>query len=159
MSSKDRTAETAYPNWDMTKMWAGFKLPQIDADAMLSAQQKNIEALNQANKTAVEGWQAMAKKQAEFWLGTFEKTGTYVQEMAGTREPKEKLAKQAAFAKAAFEDGLSSVRETQALASTTTDNAISIVSQRWAEGLDEMVAYGNKAAAEGEAIIAKATSQ
>ena len=99
------------------------------------------------------------QKQAEFWLGTFEKTGTYVQEMAGTREPKEKLAKQAAFAKAAFEDGLSSVRETQALASTTTDNAISIVSQRWAEGLDEMVAYGNKAAAEGEAIIAKATSQ
>ena len=42
-----------------------YKLPGVDVDAIVASQKKNLEALTSANRVAIEGLQAVAKRQAE----------------------------------------------------------------------------------------------
>lgn len=172
MAAKGKTNGAMFPEWDVTKVWADMKMPEfgdmkmpefgdmkmpeINVDAMVAAQQKNIEAMNLANKTVVESWQGFAKKQAELWQAAFEDTGVLAQDVASAKEPTDKVAKQAAFAKAAFENSLSTAREAQDIAAKTTNKTVDIVSKRWAEGLDEVMSYVDTATPKASAKAAKA---
>ena len=154
MAANGKNNGAGLPEWDFTKIWADFKLPEFgefkmpefNVDALVAAQQKNVEAMNLANKAAVEGWQAMAKKQAELWQTAVERTGVMAQDVASAKEPTDKIATQAAFAKTAFEDGVASAREAQTLATKTANKTVDIVSKRWVEGLEEVVDYVEKTA-------------
>lgn len=137
MAATQKTESAPFPQF--AKIWSDFKVP--DADAVIAAQQKNIQAFNRANKTAIEGWQAVAEKQVSLWQATAEKTGALVQDVMTEQEPAAKFGKQAAFAKAVFADGLSSAREAQAMVSKATSEAVEIVSKRWSEGLGEIASY------------------
>ena len=53
-----------FADMDVQKMMGEFKLPNVDVDAVVAAQKKNIEALTSANQLAVEGMQAIARRQA-----------------------------------------------------------------------------------------------
>jgi phasin family protein len=153
MAAKGKTNGTMFPEWDVTKVWADMKMlefadmkmPEFNVDAMVAAQQKNMEALNIANKTVVESWQGFAKQQAELWQAAVEDTGVFAQDVASTQEPTDQVAKQAAFAKSAFENSLSTAREAQEIAAKTTNKTVDIVSKRWAESLDEAVTFVGKA--------------
>jgi phasin family protein len=162
LAANGKTTGTMFPEWDITKIWgefkvpdfsdfkmpefSNFKMPAMNVDVLVEAQQKNIEAFNLANKAAVEGWQAFAKKQVELWQAAIEETGAMAQDVVSAKEPTDKLAKQAAFAKTAFENGISNAREAQAMASKTANKTVDIVSKRWAEGIDEVMACVEKAA-------------
>ena len=146
MAANGKTNGAMFPEWDFTKVWADMKMPEFNVDAMVAAQQKNIEAMNLANKTVVDSWQGFAKKQAELWQAAVEDTGVLAQDVAYAKEPTDKVAKQAAFAKAAFENSLSTAREAQEIAANTANKTVDIVSKRWAEGLDEVVSYVEKTA-------------
>ena len=146
MAANGKTNGAMFPEWDFTKVWADMKMPEFNVDAMVAAQQKNIEAMNLANKTVVDSWQGFAKKQAELWQAAVEDTGVLAQDVASAKEPTDKVAKQAAFAKAAFENSLSTAREAQEIAANTANKTVDIVSKRWAEGLDEVVSYVEKTA-------------
>ena len=71
-----------FPEWDFSKAWADMKVPNVDVDALIAAQHKNIEAVNMASKAVVDGWQAFAKKQAELWQAAVEDTGALAQGVA-----------------------------------------------------------------------------
>lgn len=146
MAANGKTNGAMFPEWDFTKVWADMKMPEFNVDAMVVAQQKNIEAMNVANKMFVESWQGFAKKQAELWQAAVEDTGVLAQDVAAAKEPTDKVAKQAAFAKTALENGLSNAREAQAIAAKTANKTVDIVSKRWTEGLDEVVSYVEKTA-------------
>ena len=146
MAANGKTNGAMFPEWAFTKVWADMKMPEFNVDAMVVAQQKNIEAMNLANKTVVDSWQGFAKKQAELWQAAVEDTGVLAQDVASAKEPTDKVAKQAAFAKAAFENSLSTAREAQEIAANTANKTADIVSKRWAEGLDEVVSYVEKTA-------------
>ena len=139
-----KTNGAMFPEWDFTKIWADMKMPEMNVDALVALQQKNIEAMNLANKTAVEGWQAFAKKQAELWQAAVEDAGVFAQDVAAAPEPTDKFAKQAEFAKTAFEAGLSNVRESQEMASKTANKTVDIMSKRFVENLDAMMQYVEK---------------
>lgn len=146
MAANGKMNSAMFPEWDVTKIWADMKMPEINVDAMLVAQQKNIEAMNLANQTVIESWQGFAKKQAELWQATFEDTSAFAQGVATAQEPSDNVARQAAFAKAAFENGLSTAREAQEIAAKTSNKTVDIVSKRWVEGLEEVVSYVGKSA-------------
>jgi len=135
---------TMFPEWDFSKVWADMKMPEFDVDALIAVQQKNIEAMNMANKAAVDGWQAFAKKQAELWQAAVEDTGALAQDVAAAKEPADKIAKQAAFAKSSIEAGISNAREAQELAAKATNKTVDIVSKRWVESVEEAVAMVGK---------------
>ena len=141
MATNGKTDGTIFPEWDFSKVWAEVKMPEFNVNAMIAAQQKNIEAINLANKAAVEGWQAFAKKQAELWQSAVEDTGALAQDVTFAKEPAEKLAKQADFAKSAMKTGLANAREAQELAAKTANKTVDIVSKRLVEGMDEAVSY------------------
>src|SRR3546814_7135371 len=70
-----------------------FKLPNVDVDAVVAAQKKNIEALTSANQLAVEGMQAIAKRQAEILRQTVEELQKNVQSLMENGAPEAKVAK------------------------------------------------------------------
>ena len=144
MAANGKTNGTMFPEWDFSKVWADMKMPEFDVDALIAVQQKNIEAMNMANKAAVDGWQAFAKKQAELWQAAVEDTGALAQDVAAAKEPADKIAKQAAFAKSSIEAGISNAREAQELAAKATNKTVDVVSKRWVESVEEAVAMGGK---------------
>ena len=141
MATNGKTNGGIFPEWNFSKVWPDVKVPQFDVDALISAQQKNIEVMNLANKAAVEGWQAFAKKQVELWQSAVEDTGALAQNVASAKKPADKLAKQATFAKSAMKTSLANARETQELAAKTAIKTVDIVSKRLVEGMDEVVYY------------------
>ena len=145
MATNRNTNGAIFPEWDFSKVWADVKIPELNVDALIAAQQKNIEAMNMANKTAVDGWQAFAKKQAELWQTAVEDTGALAQDVAAAKEPADKIAKQAEFAKSSIEAGISNAREAQEMAAKTTNKTVDIVSKRWVESVEEAVAMVGKA--------------
>ncbi|HSY89249.1 MAG TPA: phasin family protein, partial [Verrucomicrobiae bacterium] len=50
---------------DFGKLWSTGKTPSFDVNWLLSYQRKNIEAFTAAHQRAVEGAQAVAKRQVE----------------------------------------------------------------------------------------------
>ena len=57
---------------DITKMMEQFKLPGVDLSALNEGRRKDIEALTQVNKIALESSQTMAQKQVEILQKTMQ---------------------------------------------------------------------------------------
>ena len=146
MATNGKTNGAIFPEWDYSKVWADIKMSVFDVDALIAAHQKNIEAMNMANKAAVDGWQAFAKKQAELWQAAVENTGSLAQDVAAAKAPGDKIVKQAEFAKSSIEAGISSARDAQEVAAKATNKTVDIVSKRWVESVEEAVAMVGEAA-------------
>ena len=124
--------------FDFTKVLGNVKLPGADLEALVAGQRKNIEALTEANRVAVAGMQAVAKRQAEILSEAMATAATAVQEVSAITEPRQRLAKQTDVTKAAFEKALAAMRELAQAVSASADQAIGVVSKRVVEGLDEV---------------------
>ncbi len=127
----------ARPNpfdFDVTKMFADFRFRPFDVEAVWAAQRRNIEALSQANKLAVDGAQALAQRQLELTRQAFE---------ASTED---RIAKNTEYAKQMLEKGISHGREVAALAAKTGTDAAEVLHRRASEGLDEIRAFACKTA-------------
>lgn len=152
MANNEKNNGAMFPEWDFSKAWADMKVPNFDVDALIAAQHKNIEAVNMASKAVVDGWQAFAKKQAELWQAAVVDTGALAQGVAAAKEPVEKIAKQAEFAKSSIEVGISNVREAQEMAAKATNKTVDIVSKRWVESVEEAVAMAGEATPKADAV-------
>ena len=58
---------------DIEKMLEQFQLPGVDLSALIENERKNIAAVQEANQAVVEGFQALAEKQAEVFRETLER--------------------------------------------------------------------------------------
>ena len=130
--------------FDMQKMLGDFKIPGVDMQALLSAQEKNIAALKQANQHAAEGVQALAKRQLEMLQQAMQGAATAAQQVAHAGGPKEAAAKQAELAKVAFEQALANMREMADLISKSSNQAFEVIAQRAADGLEELKQLARK---------------
>lgn len=125
-------------NWDFTKFWGDFSLPQMNVDAFAAVQQRNMEAFAAANRLAADGFQAVARRQAELMRDAFE-TGTRVaRTYAETTSPAERLQHHAELSREAFETGMTNARELGGMMTESTDRAVRVMVDRVTEGLDEM---------------------
>jgi phasin family protein len=124
---------------DMTKMLGDFKLPNLDVDAFMAAQRKNIDAVTQANKLAAEGFQAVAKRQAEIFKETMEQAQTAMKDLVGGgAAPDLNASKQAELAKTAFEKALANMKELAELTAKANSEAFDIINKRVVESLEEI---------------------
>jgi phasin family protein len=124
------------PGVDMTKMFGEFKAPGVDMQSVMTSQRKNIEALTQANKLALEGMQAVFKRQAEILKQSIEESAAATRELAsGTAQ--DKMAKQTEIAKQAFEKALSNARELSEIVAKANGEAVELLNKRFAAMLDE----------------------
>jgi phasin family protein len=134
-------------DFDVTKVMSEFRVPTLDVDAVVASQRKNIEALTQANQLAVEGVQAVARRQVEIARQAMEEFSAMIRDLAQPVSPEDRLAKQAEFSKQAFEKGLSNARELAEMVAKANTEAFNVLNKRVAEGLDEVRDYAKKRAA------------
>jgi phasin family protein len=124
---------------DVGKAFSNFTLPgMVDAESVISSQRKNIEALTQANQLAVEGVQAVTRRQVEIAREAFEGASAAIREFAQPSAPEERIAKNAELAKQVFEKGIANARELAELVTKAQSEAFDVITKRVAESLDEI---------------------
>src|SRR5579872_7140391 len=100
-----------FADLDVGKMMKDLKMPTVDVEALAGAYRKNIEAITEASQVAVEGMQAIAKRQAEILRESMQDYAQIMREIAQARSGEDATAKQAALAKRTFETTLAQMRE------------------------------------------------
>ncbi len=120
------------------KLFGNGKLPGFNVEAMISAQRKNIEALTAANQVAFEGVQSIAKRQIEIARKATEELSQVAKELTVAGSPEDKMARQAALAKDAFETALANIREISGIAQKANSQAADLISKRVVENLEEV---------------------
>jgi phasin family protein len=131
----------ARPNFfdfDVTKIFADFRFRPFDVEAAWAAQRRNIEALSQANQLAVEGVQALARRQIELTRETFEGFSTLLRDLAQPASPEDRIAKNTEYAKQMIEKGVNHGREVVSIATKASTEAAAVLHKRATESLDEM---------------------
>lgn len=123
---------------DFTKQFANFKLPGFDADAVMGAQKKNMDALVEANKAAAAGYQDLFKKQIAVFEETVAEAQKHMKSFDTTKLDAEAAKAQAELAKAAFEKALANMQALAESAQKANANAYEIVSARIQESLVEL---------------------
>ncbi len=139
-------AKTDLPfDFDITKYMSEMKVPGVDMDTMVTAQQKNLEALTAANRLAFEGMQALMKRQAELLRQVVEETAAAASGIAGAPTPTEKIVKQTELAKEAFERAVANAREMSELVAKSNAEVTDLLNRRFAESLEEIKSVVAKA--------------
>jgi phasin family protein len=132
---------------DFTKHLAQMKMPGFDAEAMMAAQQKNMNALVEANKAAAAGYQDLFKKQMQIFEETMAEAQQALKNFDATKIDPERAKAQGELAKAAFEKALANMQALAEGAQKANAEAYEIVSARIKESLNELREMAAKARA------------
>jgi phasin family protein len=130
-------ARPTFFDFDVTKMMTDFRFRPFDVEALMASQRRNIEALSQANQLAVEGMQAVAKRQIEIARQAVEDVSTLLRDLARPTSAEDRIAKNTEYAKQILEKSLNHGREITHLATKAGSEAADVLRKRATEGLDE----------------------
>ena len=123
---------------DFSKMMQDFKVPGVDMESLMETQRKNVEALNQANRVAVEGMQALAQRQSEIMRQTMDEMRAAMEDLSKSANAQEMSTKQAELVKEAMEKALANMRELAEMVSKSNTEAFEVVNQRVNESFEEL---------------------
>jgi phasin family protein len=132
---------------DVGKAFAGFSFPGLDLESLVAAQRRNLEAFTQANQLAVEGFQAVARRQVELARQSVDEASALLREWTQPSAPEERVAKNVELAKQAFEKSVANVRELGELVTKANAEALSVINKRVSEGFEEIRDYAKHRAA------------
>ena len=139
------TGTTKNGLFDVTKIMGDFRVPGIDLEAAVASQRKNIEALTQANQLAVEGVQALMRRQVEITRQAMEDFSAMFRDFVQPNgSPEDRFAKQAEYSKHAIEKGLSNAKELTELVTKANTEAFNVINKRVTESLDEVRDFAKK---------------
>jgi phasin family protein len=130
-------ARPSFFDFDVTKMMADFRFRPLDVEALMACQRRNIEAMSQANQLAVEGLQAVAKRQIEIARQAVEDVSALLRDLAQPTSTEERIAKNTEYAKQILEKTVNHGREITELAAKAGTEAADVLRKRASEGLDE----------------------
>lgn len=130
--------ENPFLNIDFQKMMMDFKVPGIDADALMNAQQKNIEAITSANQLAMEGMQAIGKRQAELFQQAVEESQKTLGDLMAQGAPEDRISKQAETVKTTIERTVTNLREISEMLAKSNQEAFDVINKRITESLEEV---------------------
>jgi phasin family protein len=124
---------------DFTRMFSEMKMPAVpDMEALMHAQRRNMEAMSAANRIALEGAQAVAKRHMEIMQQTMTEMTETMRAFASSETPQAKAAKQADLLKRAYERAVSNTKELSDLIARSNGEAITTLNKRFAEAMDEV---------------------
>jgi phasin family protein len=140
MPSDPKWPQVSWPGADeFKKMLGDMKLPGLPgAEALMRAHQRNMEALSAANRIALEGAQAVAKRHMEIMQQTMAELTETLKGLATTEGPQEKAVRQTEMLKAAYERAVANTREVGDLIQRANGEAMGALNQRVAEAIEEL---------------------
>jgi phasin family protein len=131
---------------DVMKMFAEFRLPHFaDLESLAQAQRRNLEALSAANKVALEGAQAVARRHMEIVQSAMGEMTEAVRNIGGTENPQERAARQAELLKSGYERAVGNMKEVADLIQKSNGEALALLNKRFAEAMDEIKQMAAKA--------------
>jgi phasin family protein len=123
----------------MMRMLADFRLPGMpDMEQLAAAQRRNFEAMSAANKVALEGAQAVARRHMEILQQSMSEMTQAMQSMSGAQDPQARATKQAEMLKSAYERAVGNMREVADLIQKSNTEALALLNQRFTEAMDEV---------------------
>ena len=124
---------------EFTRMFADMKFPAVpDMQDMLAAQRRNMEALSVANRVALEGAQAVARRHMEIMQQAMTELSETMQSFTSTETAQTKAAKQAELLKRGYERAVAHMQELSELIQRSNAEAIGVLHRRFAEAMDEV---------------------
>jgi phasin family protein len=133
---------------EFSRLFTDAKLPALlDTKAVLAAHKRNIEVLTKANQIAIDGAQAVVKRNMEILQQTVAEMSETIQALSADGTPQEKAASQAALLKRSYERAIAHTRELGELIQTTNTEAASVLNKRFTEAVEEV-----------KALVAKSTT-
>jgi phasin family protein len=130
------------------KLFADMKLPAMpDMEAFVSASRRNMETLTAANRVALEGAQAVARRHMEIVQQSMAELTEAVRSMSSVESPQAKAAKQAELLKQAYERAVANMKEIGDLMQHSHAEAMKLLNTRFTEALDEVKALADKSKA------------
>lgn len=109
-----------------------------DFEALAAAQRRNIEAFSTANRVALEGAQAVARRHVEILQQSMSDMTEAMRGMAGGPDPQGGPGKQAEVVKASYERAVANMKELADLIQKSNTEALSVLNRRFAEAMDEV---------------------
>jgi phasin family protein len=136
MSDKPKSA----PATDMMRLLSDFRLPAMpDVESLAAAQRRNFEALSAANRIALEGAQAVARRHMEILQQSMAELTEAVRAASTTTgSPQERASSQAELMKATYGRAVTNMQEIAELIQKSNGEALALLNQRFAEAMDEV---------------------
>jgi phasin family protein len=119
----------------MTKMLEKFKVPGIDMTAIIEARRKDIEALAESNKAAMQAMQDMGRKQAEMLAAAMQEIQATTQSLASSvGDP----AKQTEIVKKAYAKAVADAKDLAEMARKAQTDSMASITKRANEHMAEI---------------------
>lgn len=130
----------------MKEFFGAAKMPVFDADAMMNAQRKNMDALIEANKAVIAGYQEVFKRQAALAEAAVAQTKDKINELQGEPLSPEHVTRNVESFQTAVQQSITDARELAELVQKANLNAFEIVKDRAVEAVAEFKSAAEKAA-------------
>ena len=125
---------------EMTRRFTEMRFPTMipDNSALLAAHRRNMEVLSNANRLALEGAQAVARRHMEIMQQTMTELSEHMRELSTPETPQAKAARQAELVKKSYERAVANIRDLSDLIQRSNGEALSVLSERFKEAMDEV---------------------
>ncbi|MBP0493734.1 phasin family protein [Pararoseomonas indoligenes] len=129
---------TLPPEMDPMRLLSEMRLPMMDVQALADAQRRNLEALSVANRVALEGAQAVARRHMEILQQSMAEMTDAVRGATSVSNPQDQAAKQAAMVKSSYEKAVTNMKELADLIQKSNSEALTVLNKRFSEAMDEV---------------------
>jgi len=130
--------DQTYLGFDVSQIISDMSIPGIDVAGIVASQRRNIDALTEANRLAMEGIQAVFRRQAEIIRHSFEESAAVAHTMLNPDNRSEPGVSQTQLASDAFERTLANARELSEIIAKSNNEAFDLLNKRFSQVLDEI---------------------
>jgi len=126
---------------EVTRLFAQMKVPMsLDMDAFVALSRRNMETLAAANRVALDGAQALARRHMEIMQQNMSEMAEVLREATTAEDPRAKAARQAELLKKSYEHAVANIQEMGAMIQKSNDEAIALLQTRFNEAMQEIKA-------------------
>jgi phasin family protein len=126
------------PFRSVIQMLEQLKVPGIDMSSVIEGGRKDIEALLDANKSAYESLQAVARKQTEILTETMHSLQSFAKSAAAGGVAAPDVSRQAEFARTALQKALADMTDLAEMVRKSQVDAMTGISQRATQSLQDL---------------------
>lgn len=124
---------------DFARAFGAMRLPAMpDMEVVVGAYRKNLEALSEANRVALEGAQAVARRHMEIMQQTMTDLTEQLRGVSAHDSPQVRATRQAELLKHAYESAVANMRDLGDLIQRANHEAVETLNHRFSEAMDEM---------------------
>ena len=125
------------PKLDLHSLLESLKLPGINTQELIESRRKDIEALLSANERVFVGMEALSHKQTQLLVDIMREWQASAKDVVAKSSGVEKLNQATAHGQRAFAHALTNMKEMADIATRSHEDVVSILNQRYQEGLEE----------------------